>query len=205
VAVTNQYLTPPTTNNPFGFVNQAKSFSLVLNAELPLVRVTERNNYITALINYQRQRRTLQNTEDFLKYQLRNEIRFMQFYYTQYEVTKRALILAVTVKDQSFEQIIAPPQPNAQNQAPTNTLNLIQAQGQIISSENNLVTFWYQYQLYRLQVYRDLGILPIDEWEAFDEIFPPDRSGLNTNAAINRDGRTAATGPAQPETNVRPN
>jgi hypothetical protein len=204
VAVTNQYLTPPTTNNPFGFVNQAKQFSLVINAELPLVRVAERNNFLTALINYQRQRRTLQNTEDFLKFQLRQEIRFMQFYYTQYQVTKRALILAVTVKDQAFQAIVAPPAPGVATQAPTNTLNLIQAQGTIISSENNLVTYWYQYQLYRLQVYRDLGILPIDEWEAFDEIFPPDRSGRNANAAINPDGRTATARPSQPSEDVRP-
>ena len=83
VAVTNQFLTPPTTNNPFGFVNQARQFSLVINAELPLVRVAERNNFRLQLINYQRQRRVLQNTEDFLKYQLRNEIRQMQVYYTQ--------------------------------------------------------------------------------------------------------------------------
>ncbi len=47
----------------------------------------------------------------------------------------------------------------------------------MINQENNLVTLWYQYQLYRLQVYRDLGILPFDEWEAFDEIFPPNRTG----------------------------
>jgi Outer membrane efflux protein len=204
VAVTNQYLTPPTTNNPFGFVNQAKQFSLVINAELPLVRVAERNNFRTALINYQRQRRTLQNTEDFLKFQLRSELRQLQQLYIQYEVTKRALILSVTVKDQSFEQIIAPPQPGVASQGPVQTNNLISAQGQVISNENNLVTFWFQYQLFRLQVYRDLGILPIDEWEAFDEIFPPDRTARSTisAAAISPDGRTAAARPGQPAENA---
>jgi hypothetical protein len=202
--VTNQYLTPPTTNNPFGFVNQAKSFSLAINAELPLVRVAERNNFRNSLISYQRQRRSLQNTEDFLKFQLRQEIRQMQFYYTQYQATKRALLLAVTVKDQSFEQIVAPPQPGVSSQAPTNTLNLIQAQQTIIQSENGLVGFWFNYQLNRLQVYRDLGILPIDEWEAFDELFPPDRTRRNTTAAIDPDGRTATASPAQPAEDVRP-
>ena len=37
----------PTTTNPFAFLSQAKQFSLVLNAELPLVRVAERNNFRT--------------------------------------------------------------------------------------------------------------------------------------------------------------
>jgi hypothetical protein len=204
VAVTNQYLTPPTTNNPFGFVNQAQQFSLVLNAELPLVRVAERNNFRTALINYQRQRRTLQNTEDFIKNQLRSEIRQMQQLYIQYQVTKRALVLSVTIKDQSFEQIIAPPQPGVSSQGAVQTNNLIGAQGQIIGNENSLVTQWYQYQLYRLQVYRDLGTLPIDEWEAFDEIFPPDRAARSsvTAAAINPDGRTATASPVSPAENT---
>jgi hypothetical protein len=198
VAVTNQFLTPPTTNNPFGFVQQAKDFSLVINAELPLVRVAERNTFLTQLINYERQRRTLQNTEDFLKYQLRNEIRQMQVIYVQYKIAERNLLLSLRIKDQSFEQIIAPPQPNVQANGATNTLNLINAQSSVINQENNLVSFWYNYQVQRLQVYRDLGILPIDEWEAFDEIFPPDRTGRAADVAIGGDGRPAVARTAQP-------
>ena len=78
VALTNNVYTRPTTTNPFAFLSQAKQFSLVLNAELPLVRMNERNNFRTALINYQRQRRTLHNAEDNLKIQLRNDFRSVQ-------------------------------------------------------------------------------------------------------------------------------
>ena len=202
VAVTNQFLTPPTTNNPFGFVSQAKDFSLVINAELPLVRVNERNNFMMQLINYQRQRRTLQNTEDFLKFQLRQEIRQMGLLYIQYKIAERNLLLSIRVKDQAFEQLIAPPQPNAQSQGAVTTNNLTGAQQNIITQENNLVSTWYNYQVQRLQVYRDLGILPIDEWEAFDEIFPPDRTGRNTDAAIGGDGRPAVAQPPQPASAV---
>ena len=196
VSVTNQILTPPTTNNPFGFLDQAKSFSLVFNAELPLVRVAERNNFRLQLINYQRQRRTLQATEDFLKYQLRNEIRQLEVYYRQYIIAERNLVLTVRQKDQAFEQIIAPPVGNANNtNAATQTLNLIQAQSGVIGNENNLVTLWYNYQTQRLQVYRDLGILPFDEWEAFDELFPKDGSGRTANVLANDGGNIA---PARP-------
>ena len=109
VAVTNQFLTPPNTTNPFAFVDQAKQFQLVLNAELPLVRVAERNNFRTALIDYQRQRRALQGTEDDLKLQIRQEIRNVQQQYLTYEIAKRNFVLQVRQKDQSFEQIVAPP------------------------------------------------------------------------------------------------
>ncbi len=71
--------------------------------------MAERNNFRQVLINYQRQRRTLQNTEDFLKFQLRQEIRQMELLYQQYEIAERNLVLSVRLKDQAFEQIIAPP------------------------------------------------------------------------------------------------
>ncbi len=192
VALTNQYITPPTTNNPFGFLDQSKQFSLVFNAELPLVRLAERNNFVQILINYERQRRTLQNTEDFIKYTLRQEIRNMQLLWQQYAIAERNLILSIRLKDQAFEQIIAPPAGGAGNQAAAlQTTNLIAFQQSVVQNENTLVSTWYNYQTQRLQVYRDLGILPFDEWEAFDEIFPPDRSGGAFTAAVDRDGRPA--------------
>ncbi len=193
VNVTNQFVTPPTTNNPFGFLDQAKQFSLVINAELPLVRLAERNNFRQQLILYQRQRRSLQNTEDFIKNQLRVEIRQMQLFYQQYLIFERNLVLTVSQKDQAFEQIIAPPQgANAGNQAPTQTLNLINAQAGVINNENSLVSTWYNFQIQRLSVYRDLGILPFDEWEAFDELFPTDQSGRLGNTASDGGGQPAA-------------
>ncbi len=180
VAATNSIVTPPTTNNPFGFLDQAKQFSLVINAELPLVRVAERNNFRLQLINYERQRRVLQNTEDFLKFQLRSEIRAMELLFQQYLIAEKNLVITVRQKDQAFEQIIAPPSgTNVNANAAAQTLSLIQAQGGVINNENSLVNLWNSYQIQRLQVYRDLGTLPFDEWEAFDELFPPDRSGRN--------------------------
>ena len=71
VALTNQVFTPPTTTNPFGFFSQAKQFSLVLNAELPLIRVAERNAFRQAIIAYEQERRALMSQEDFIKNQLR--------------------------------------------------------------------------------------------------------------------------------------
>ena len=81
----------------------------MLNAELPLVRMTERNNFRTALINYQRARRTLMNAEDNLKIQLRNDLRAVHQAYIGYEINKRNYELNVRLKDQAFEQIVAPP------------------------------------------------------------------------------------------------
>lgn len=184
VGVTNQVITPPTTTNPFGFFSQATSLSLVLQTELPLIRLAERNNFRQALINYQRQRRALQNAEDTLKFQIRQDIRNMQVAYINYQIAKRNLVLNIQLKDQAFEQIIAPPAGAAGSSgvaqsanAATQTSNLINFQGQVVTNELQLISGWRDYQLARLTLYRDLGTLPYDEWEAFSELFPAEYRG----------------------------
>jgi hypothetical protein len=196
VQLTNQYLTPPTTTNPFAFLDQAKQFSLVINAELPLVRLAERNNFRTALINYQQGRRTLQGQEDFIKNQLRQDVRSLQQFYQNYQLSKRQFVLFARQKDQAFENIVAPPASGAGGGAAGNasgavqTQNLIQAQNSLIQVENTLITTWYNYQVARLTVYRDLGTLPYDEWEAFYELFPSEYAGVGAG------GTGYAPGPA---------
>ena len=199
IAVTNQFLTPPTTTNPFGFVDQAKQFSVVLNAELPLVRLSERNNFRTALINYQRQRRALQQAEDTIKLNLRNDIRTYHQQYLFYEIARRNFVLLIRQKDQAFEQIIAPPAgagTGATSQGAVQTNNLIQAQGGLIQTENTLISTWFFFQLARLSLYRDLGTLPYDEWEAFSELFPSEYHGPGASTAVDspRDPRTTTIG-----------
>ena len=193
VQLTNQFITPPNTTNPFGFNEQAKQFSLVLNAELPLVRLAERNSFRSALINYQRQRRSLQNAEDSIKLFLRQEIRSAQTTYLNYQILKRNYVLTVRQKDQALEQIIAPPQAGGGNtSAALQTTNLVNFQGSLTGIKNNLVATWYNYVQLRLQIFRDLGILPFDEWEAFSEFFPSEPIGDGSApAAVARDARPA--------------
>jgi hypothetical protein len=210
VQFTNQQLTPPTTTNPFGFLDTAKQFSLVLNAELPLVRLAERNNFRVALINYQSARRTLQEQEDFIKNQLRQDVRLLQQLYQNYQLNKRQFVLFARQKDQAFENIVAPPASGTGGGAAGNasgavqTQNLITAQNSLINIENNLITTWYNYQVARLTVYRDLGTLPYDEWEAFYELFPSEYTGVGAggtgyaNGPAGVDSRTTSGDPSGP-------
>ncbi len=198
VQLTNQIVTPPTTTNPLAFLSQAKEFSLVFNAELPLVRMAERNNFRTTLINYQRQRRNLQIAEDQVKLGLRSDVRTLQANYLFYEIAKRNLVLTIRQKDQAFEQIIAPPQQQqggggvAQaSLAATQTTNLINFQSQLLQLENSLVQTWLTYETGRLVLLRDLGTLPYDEWEAYRELFPS--NSASNGAPANRNAGAART------------
>ncbi len=182
LALTNNVYTPTGGTDPLGFLSAARQFSLTINAELPLVRLSERNNFRTALINYQRTRRSLQQVEDNLKIQLRNDLRQVHQTYIGYEINKRIFELNVRLKDQSFEQIIAPPaggtQALAQSaNAATQTTNLLNFQSQAYNSQQALVTAYQAYEQNRLIVYRDIGTLPYDEWEAFSELFPSEYHG----------------------------
>ncbi len=182
LSLSNNVYTPVTSTNPFGFLSQAKQFSLTLNAELPLVRVNERNNFRTALISYQRGRRSLQTAEDNLKIQLRNDLRQVHLTYINYEIAKRNFELSVRLKDQAFEQIIAPPAGGTQAlaqaaNAATQTTNLLNFQARLVGAMLSLTNGWQAYETARLIVYRDIGILPYDEWEAFSELFPAQYHG----------------------------
>ncbi|MGA7495972.1 MAG: hypothetical protein WBX00_04515 [Isosphaeraceae bacterium] len=209
VALTNQIFTPPTTTNPFGFFSQAHQFSLAFNAELPLIRVAERNAFRQAIINYEQQRRALMSEEDFIKNQLRSDIRAMQVNYINYDITKKNLVLNIRLKDQAFEQIIAPPQAAtgqglAQSaNAATQTTNLINFQQSLFTYEVNLITYYQTYELARLTVYRDIGILPYDEWEAFSEIFPEEYRGPSLGpGTINTNRKPASAAAAEPPQGV---
>ena len=70
--------TPAGAAQPFNFSAARTNQQLILNTELPLVRLPERNNYRACLINYQRSRRILQRAEDEVAYDTRNELRLLR-------------------------------------------------------------------------------------------------------------------------------
>jgi len=116
--------------------------------------------------------------------------------------------LNIRLKDQAFEQIIAPPQAAtgqglAQSaNAATQTNNLISFQNTLFGSEVTLTQLYQSYQLARLTVYRDIGILPYDEWEAFSEIFPSEYRGPSLGPGTSNTGKSASATAAQPSQGV---
>ena len=120
--------------------------------------------------------------EDNLKVQLRTDMRKVHSPYIAYEINKRNYELNVRLKDQAFEQIVAPPaggtQGTAQSaNAATQTTNLLNFQRTAYGSQGGLIRGYESYQTNRLIFYRDIGTLPYDEWEAFSELFPTEYHG----------------------------
>lgn len=163
--------TPADLAKPFAFSGQRSRHELTLNGELPLVRQAERNTYRSTLIAYQRSRRNLMASEDTIVNSIRQEIRQLRVFSEQYEIQKRALELAYLNVEQSLDTFSRPPTPTGaaapgsgvtSGEAAALTTQLINAQRSLPQAQNQLYSIWINYQVTRLNLYRDLELMPLD-------------------------------------------
>jgi hypothetical protein len=144
---------------------------LFFNAELPLVRLAERNSYRAALIAYQRSRRGLQFAEDTVAAQVRTEVRQLQVLAQNYRIQQRQVEMSFQQVQNSLERLLEPPRPAAggggapggdQVAAAANTTQLLGAYRALANAQSALLNTWVQYQIARQQIYVDLELLPLD-------------------------------------------
>lgn len=166
---------PPNANEPFALGGSRSTHQLVIDGELPLVRRAERNLYRTALIQYQRSRRTLQATEDFILSDVRNDLRNLRVQAENYRIQRRAVEVAYDLVESSLDVFQAPAQPaggpaqpgqaaaqaNAGNAAAL-TQQLLSAQTSLVSAQNALYTAWVNYLVARTTFFRDIERLRLD-------------------------------------------
>jgi hypothetical protein len=162
---------PPGAAQPLNIGGSGNAHQLILNTQLPLTRIIERNNYRASQIAYQRQRRALQEAEDLAVEAVNIELYNLRLYADQYKLQQRQLELAYLTIDSSLESLqapIAPPAPpgltrtlGADGPAAL-TQQLLTAQRSLPSAQNALLTVWINYLNARLQLYRDLELMPLD-------------------------------------------
>lgn len=203
--------TPDNANNPLNFGAGRDSHQLVINGELPLVRRAERNNYRTALIAYQRQRRALQATEDFILNDVRVSLRQLRVQAHNFTIQQRQVELAYDQVENSLEALQAPPDPSAGRQsaggAAALTRQLLDAQSSLLQAQNSLYTVWINYLIARMQFYRELELLPIDPRGVWTDEYSPEQQldppGIQPPAVEQRperlpDPKPVARQPASP-------
>jgi hypothetical protein len=157
--------TPPLTNRPFDFRGNLTRSRLTLNWELPLVRRLQRNNYRTALIGYQRARRSLQAAEDRVLLEVRGEVRELRVQAETYKIQQRAVPVGYSQRDNSLEQLRIPNPPgsgSSAGNAAALTQQLLSTQNTVVNSENALYQVYVGYLIARLQLFRDLELMPLD-------------------------------------------
>ena len=172
-------------NQPLAIGGGITRHELRIRGELPLVRRLERNQYRQSLIAYQRQRRGLQATEDFIVLGIRNNLRQLRFLAENYKISQRAVEVAYSQVEQALDVLSAPPNPaqsagNTAANAAALTNQLLQAQQSLPQAQNQLYAVWINYLIARLELYRDLELMPldargvwIDELPAIDRLVEP--------------------------------
>jgi outer membrane protein TolC len=157
--------TPSGLANPLAFAGSRSHEELILNTELPLVRIQERNNYRASLINYQRARRVLQRAEDQVAFDVRNEILQLRQLEENYRIQVRQVELAYMTVENALDTFQAPPAPGTVTTpaaAAALTTQLINAQNSLYQAQFAMTTIWITYLNTRLQLYRDMELMPLD-------------------------------------------
>ena len=157
---------PAGGNQPFGFSGDRTTNQLTINAELPLVRRAERNNYRAALIGYQRQRRTLMAFEDNIANDVRGDVRQLRTLAELYRIQQRVVELGYSQVDNAQALLIAPPAPNEQQSAGNAaalTQQVLQNQSNLVQAQNQLYFIWVSYLTARMNLYLDLELMQLDD------------------------------------------
>lgn len=156
-------------DNPLDFRGKTGSLSVGLQFDAPLTRVSERNQYREALINYQSVRRGYVQFEDGVKQTLRLELRTLDQARENLEFQRQSLVIALRAFDNTRLRLRQPPAPTVPGEVaqvqfgPTVARDLLGALSDLLNAQNNFMSVWLQYETTRMQLYRDLGILRLDE------------------------------------------
>lgn len=189
--------TPTGGSNPFAFSGARTDHQLVFQGELPLVRRAERNNYRTALINYQVARRNLQAFEDNIANDVRADIRSLRTLTELYRVQQRLIELGYYQVDNAQALLLAPPAVTGTGQSQTDagtaaalTNQVLQAQSSLVTAQNTLYTIWINYLIARMGFYSDTDLMQLDErgiWR--DEYVPGNQDPTGPGPAGSRGER----------------
>jgi hypothetical protein len=162
--------TPPIGANPLAFASSRSNAELILQPQLPLVRITERNNYRAAIINYQRARRNLINLEDSVAAQVRFTVRQLHLFANNYRIQKTVLRSLYFQVENALEVIVAPADPdNLKNTGTAGQANAAALTNQYLSAlqglnnaQTRMYDIWLSFLATRMQVYLDLERLTLD-------------------------------------------
>jgi hypothetical protein len=159
--------TPAGLAQPLAFDAHRTQQELILNTQLPLVRISQRNSYRACLINFQRARRILQRAEDQVAFDTRGELRQLRLQEESYRIQQRQVELGYLTVENSLDTLKAPPQGGAAagdtaTRAATLTNQLITAQTNLYNAQFAMTTIWITYLNTRLQLYRDMELMPLD-------------------------------------------
>lgn len=171
-------------NEPFDFRGKNSAFQVGLQFTAPIQLVSQRNAYRAAVIGYLQSRRNYMRTEDQVKFDCRSTWRQLDINRRNFETIRDQIRAATAQLDIAAEQTAAPagaaPAPGAAGGggggAQAQGLQIIQAVNSVLQAQNNLITFWVNYEAFRLDIYNFMGTLEVDREGYWTDEFYQERA-----------------------------
>jgi hypothetical protein len=165
--------TPPTGNHPLDFRGANSTFQFGVQMTAPLDQMQVRNLYRGSLVTYQQSRRAYMLLEDQVKYDIRTSWRQLQVNRQNLETSRKNLRQAALQFDINVANNLNPRGSGGAGagggtQGGTNLgnstgLNINNALGALVRAQNALIQYWTSYERNRINIYRDMDIMQIDE------------------------------------------
>ncbi|MEX0713534.1 MAG: hypothetical protein WD278_14350 [Pirellulales bacterium] len=153
-----------TGNNPVQFRDSTGRLTAGLEFDAPLTRLSERNVYRQALIEYQQQRRALMQFRDRIHQGLRNTLRQVELNEVNFELRRAAVLVAIGQVDLARLKLSQPPRPGETSEfGDTTARDLVDALGNLAAAQNNFLSVWVNYEVQRMSLDFDLGTMLLDD------------------------------------------
>lgn len=147
-------------DNPLDFRRDQSGYQVGLEFTTPLDQQAARNAYRDAQIAYQRARRAYMLAEDRVKQDVRQEWRQLQVLTQNFETSRQSVRLAAIQLDSNVESANDPGAAGGNSQGGLNLLNALRS---VLNAQNSFIRNWVQYEQNRINIYRDMGIMQIDD------------------------------------------
>ena len=162
------------SDKPFDLRGSNGNLRVGVQFDSPLSRLAERNVYRQSLIEYQQARRSYYRFVDRVHQGLRSTLRQVRLNEINLELRREAVFVAIAQVDLTQLRLSEPPKPGAEEQLNSNTArDLVQALGDLLSVQNDLLSVWVNNRVQRFNLELDLGVMMVDPWGQRVEIDNP--------------------------------
>lgn len=150
-------------DNPLRFRDTNGRLRVGLEFDSPTSRLAERNVYRQSLIEYQQARRSYYQFVDQIYQGLRSTLRQIRLNEVNFELRREAVLVAIAQVDLTQLRLSEPPRPGATEQFNNTTArDLVQALGDLLNAQNDLLSVWVNNRVQRYNLELDLGVMLVD-------------------------------------------
>ena len=147
--------------NPFNLNSDTGRLRVGFQFDAPITRLSERNTYRQALIEYQQARRSFYAFEDGVARTLRSELRAIANQQINFELQRLAVLEAARQIDRN-EDIRIQQELGNQATGATATRDAVSALSDLLTAQNNFMNIWVNYEAQRRTLDFDLGMMVLD-------------------------------------------